>query len=1152
MLVRQASWTCTLLAQIVAAVALPAIRLSGLSPSSGLWVRGPTIVKGGEWMVEQVNDNPALLPDYSLEILWQDGGCDSLVGQRALYANWFENLYHLLNGSTVSGIKTVGLIGPDCSPTSVAQAALAYWIHMPMISASSVFPSLSDRSRYPGFWRTMLPDTRLEEAFVATVRSLGFNEVAVIVGEENAASSLPKLLETVDKFDVELLGPSMFLVPNANGWLLRQDSAEEGAREIVEELVDLRPSPPRFVILLLRDRRAARAVLCAAFHRGLSSQITFMTYGWLTPLWWRDLPPGYHCTEQDMDVAVNKTISTQAVQKRSDLGTRLSCSASATAADFFADMGDALEEAASSADAVCTYAKMLHELIYTHGNTLAELEDSSDDIYSQAQQILEATDFEGTQGRMQFLPGLPDPNGAVEIQQIQISNFNTQMQKTLLARYAAGAFSWLGVEMWFPGGKLAVASGPSLVNSTDFDFGATGPLLEFVTCSYNTTFDLTSNSCKPCPLAQIYNSTLEKCVCMPDVQQEGISACDCAPGMFMSLVQCVLESNRQSCYFSCAQCQPGKFTNSAGAKTCSQCQAGTSSNSNRSTGCSSCPVGSFSGEDGMSSCKQCPAGHYQLARGRTECMACAPGSFADTSGSSSCKTCHDQAFSSQGGAEACERCDGLFMRVNQARSSCSLGGMLFAAVAGAGVLLGLSISEVLTKFRLQRSEGLWSLSSETHFVDNIETDDLQTVVTFPWHHGWQNRGRKSFPISFAGTGHYILDSSRPFHAQVSGTRTLLLFERDGSVLPKSFQSSMGSAALPFGHALLHAGWPFPLIVQMPLMLVIAASLMLISEPHFDESAVALAIPLFVVILLLACKRKNRHHHRRRLDKAIEDFCKKLGHGDGSIAVDPGPGRAIMLKKLLGFAQHFADFTRDRNMYYVEPNIVRQLTAPYKTSLAEFLGASRLNWFVSHWWGNNFQDTMNALKQHAIYGKTAEDWSGVSYWICTFSNNQHKLKEEIPGRLEDSSFFKALHSGFCEGVCMILDERAEPLTRSWCLFEFLQTVQLSEKMKDFQGLIFCHTSGVLDYGTASVAVALGICKRLSNMRLEDASASTQSDKEMIDALVISQLGSFANFDSKLRKEIIVALDAAKLTYEREFQALASAEANSGPGAILESL
>ncbi|CAE8634016.1 unnamed protein product [Polarella glacialis] len=1102
MLVRQAAWTCTLLAQIVAVVALPAIRLSGLSPSSGLWEKGASMVNGGEWMVKQVNDNPALLPDYSLEILWQDGGCDSLVGQRALYANWFRKPYHLLNGSTVSGIKTVGLIGPDCSPTSLAQAALAYYVRMPMISASSTFPSLSDRSQYPGFWRTIVPDSRLVEAFVATVRSFGFNEVAVIADAEIAASFLPKLLETVDKFDVELLGPSMFLGPTANGWLLRQDSAEEGAREIVEELVAVRPSPPRFVILLLREGRSARAVLCAAFHRGLSSQITFMTFGWLAPLlWWRDLPPGYHCTEQDMEVAVNKTISTQAVQKRSDLGTRLSCSASATAADFFADMGDAVEEAASSADVVCTYAKMLHEIIYTHGNTLAELEDSSDDIYSQAQQILEATDFEGTQGRMQFLPGLPDPNGAVEIQQIQISNFNTQLQKTLLARYAAGAFSWLGVEMWLPDGKLAVASGPSLVNSTHFDFVATDPLLEFVTCNYSTTFDLTSNSCKPCPLEQIYNSTLDRCLCRPDVQQEGISACDCAPGMFMSLVHCVWESRRQSCYFSCAQCQPGEFTNSAGATTCSQCQAG---------------------------------------------------SFADINGSSSCKTCHDQAFSSQGGAEACERCDGLFMRVNQARSSCSLSGMLFAAVAGAGVLLGLSISEALTKFRLQRSEGLWSLSSEPHVVDNIETDDLQTVVTFPWHHGWKNRGRKSFPIIFAGTGHHILDSSRPFHAQVSGTRTLRLFERDGSVLPKSFQSSMGSATLPFGHALLHAGWPFPLIVQMPLMLVIAASLMLISEPHFDESAVARAITLFVVILQLTLKCKNRRHHRRRLDKAIEDFCKKLGHGDGSIAVDPGPGRAIMLKKLLGFAQHFADFTRDRNMYYVEPNIVRQLTAPYKTSLAEFLGASRLNWFVSHWWGNNFQDTMNALKQHAICGKTAEDWSGVSYWICTFSNNQHKLKEEIPGRLEDSSFFKALHSGFCDGVCMILDEHAEPLTRSWCLFEFLQTVQLSEKMKDFQGLVFCHTSGVLDYGTASVAVALGICKRLSNMRLEDASASSQSDKEMIDALVIDQLGSFANFDSKLRKEIIEAMDAAKLAYEREFQALAPAEANSGPGSSQESL
>lgn len=38
--------------------------------------------------------------------------------------------------------------------------------------------------------------------------------------------------------------------------------------------------------------------------------------------------------------------------------------------------------------------------------------------------------------------------------------------------------------------------------------------------------------------------------------------------------------------------------------------------------------------------------------------------------------------------------------------------------------------------------------------------------------------------------------------------------------------------------------------------------------------------------------------------------------------------------------------------------------------------------------------------------------------------------------------------------MVLDEKALPLTRAWCLFEVLQTLLLEEKSSNFQGLMLC--------------------------------------------------------------------------------------------------
>merc|ERR1712176_1046127 len=149
------------------------------------------------------------------------------------------------------------------------------------------------------------------------------------------------------------------------------------------------------------------------------------------------------------------------------------------------------------------------------------------------------------------------------------------------------------------------------------------------------------------------------------------------------------------------------------------------------------------------------------------------------------------------------------------------------------------------------------------------------------------------------------------------------------------------------------------------------------------------------------------------------------------------------------------FIRHRNMYYIEPNLVRLITVKRKLSLADVLGASRVIWFVSHWWGNSFSSTMLALRNHADAMSSGVQRAN-NYWVCTFSNNQWKLSEEIPGKLEESSFFKTLLSGFCEGVCLILDEQATPLTRSWCLFEYLHAVELSEgaRFDNFNGILFC--------------------------------------------------------------------------------------------------
>ena len=67
-----------------------------------------------------------------------------------------------------------------------------------------------------------------------------------------------------------------------------------------------------------------------------------------------------------------------------------------------------------------------------------------------------------------------------------------------------------------------------------------------------------------------------------------------------------------------------------------------------------------------------------------------------------------------------------------------------------------------------------------------------------------------------------------------------------------------------------------------------------------------------------------------------------------------------------------------------------------------------------------------------------------YWVCSFSNNQWQLNEELGdgSGWQQCSFYLALRSGHCLGTTMVVDDDAMPLERSWCLFELLHTFQSS--------------------------------------------------------------------------------------------------------------
>lgn len=231
------------------------------------------------------------------------------------------------------------------------------------------------------------------------------------------------------------------------------------------------------------------------------------------------------------------------------------------------------------------------------------------------------------------------------------------------------------------------------------------------------------------------------------------------------------------------------------------------------------------------------------------------------------------------------------------------------------------------------------------------------------------------------------------------------------------------------------------------------------------------------------------------------------------------------------------------MYYICPNIIKPLTKAAQLSYAELVGCYELQWFVSHFWGMQFRHFVASLQQHAQ--AAGADWQSQRYWVCTFANNQWSVEEELGSGCEQSSFYLALRSPSCRGTAMVLDEQAWPLTRSWCLFELTQTMLLTDHQRGrFDGLALCTSTGPLGAG-GSVDVALGLARRLSALKLEDASASSAEDKQMIDDKVLGMPGGFPAVNQYIRAEMRDALLRVCDAFKSDLQEVVKALDQSSP-------
>eukprot|EP00931_Biecheleriopsis_adriatica_P016656 TRINITY_DN12227_c0_g1_i1.p1 TRINITY_DN12227_c0_g1~~TRINITY_DN12227_c0_g1_i1.p1 ORF type:complete len:950 (+),score=89.42 TRINITY_DN12227_c0_g1_i1:73-2922(+) len=519
--------------------------------------------------------------------------------------------------------------------------------------------------------------------------------------------------------------------------------------------------------------------------------------------------------------------------------------------------------------------------------------------------------------------------------------------------------------------------------------------------------------------------------------------------------------------------------------------------------------------------------------------------------------CPDNFFGS-GDFSPCRPCLRVWLQSNSSGDGCVLNAHM-AWMALATILLWTAAATVLlTQFDIISwpGHGL-KLTSAIHRVEDITekntaTGEKQVSVTTTKasrkDHGF--RSVQPIPVIFHDTGHYLLDRKPSpmgkclYLLKVESAVSLTLLDAEAQHV-KGIESSSGYFVIPARYALVcsdvipgvNALFTSVILLALGAVTWLGRSLQIdfvgMSAEACYEFIGSIAAALIARKLLRLRKDQGSLAHKvrnhRGVLKQINPVIKPITRG---------PQRAISAYSLFHLQEDFREFILRRNLYYLDFNIVRPLCEPYQLSYAEVVGALQVQWFVSHFWGTAFSYTAEALRKHAlmVQGQTGDSWESVAFWFCLFSNNQFKLQEELGDYHSNSSFNLALHCDTVQGTCMVLDVSALPLTRSWCLFELLQTMLLEKQRSDFQGLHFCTNTGVLNLGQSQAEVAISIGEKLASLRLENASATFEQDKEMIGMLVLQMMGSFEEINGLLRQRIYHALQACKDHVDEDFETI----------------
>ncbi|XP_052440038.1 gamma-aminobutyric acid type B receptor subunit 1 isoform X3 [Carassius gibelio] len=411
------SWSCPVLGK-------KKLYIGALFPMSGGWPGGQACLPAAQMALDLVNKRTDILPDYELELIYYDSMCDPGEATKLLY----DLLY-------TEPIKIV--LMPGCSSVSTLVAEAARMWNLIVLSYGSSSPALSNRQRFPTFFRTHPSATLHNPTRVQLFQKWKWTKIATIQQTtEVFTSTLDDLEQRVKEAGIEISVRQSFLTDPAVAVknLKRQDA--------------------RIIVGLFYETEA-RKVFCEVYKEKLyGKKYVWFLIGWYADNWFKIKDPSINCTVEQMTEAVEGHVTTEIVMLNPETVRGAS---NLTSQEFLAQLMSKLggknpeetggfQEAPLAYDAVWALALALNKTVgplKAKGRRLEDFNYNNKDITAEIYRALNTSSFEGVSGHVVF-----DAQGSrmawTLIEQLQGGSY----KKIGYFDMTKGNLSWYGNDRW--------------------------------------------------------------------------------------------------------------------------------------------------------------------------------------------------------------------------------------------------------------------------------------------------------------------------------------------------------------------------------------------------------------------------------------------------------------------------------------------------------------------------------------------------------------------------------------------------------------------------------------------------------------------------------------------------------------------------------